>query len=96
MLDESDPTVEEIHGSIAGGCGLPDSPELEREMSDAFGWDQQPTDEELEAEFAREVAAGRARWAPLPELKPVTTCVRQLDPAIWGDTAVAESEVARA
>ncbi len=29
--------------------GLPDDPELEREMSEAFKWDVPPTDAELEA-----------------------------------------------
>lgn len=33
-------------------AGLPDSPDLEREMAEAFGWDVPPTDEQAEADYA--------------------------------------------
>ena len=33
-------------------AALPDSPDLEREMAEAFGWDVPPTEEELEEQYA--------------------------------------------
>jgi hypothetical protein len=45
----------EVTPDGCGGTGLPDSPELEREMAEAFSWaerDRQPTPEEEDAHYA--------------------------------------------
>lgn len=46
--------IEDLNMTDAGirPAGLPDSPDLEREMSEAFGYDVPPTDEQMEDDYA--------------------------------------------
>lgn len=48
---------------------LPDSPDLEREMAEAFGWDADPTDEQMEADYAARQCDESDLLARYPDLQ---------------------------
>jgi len=66
--------------------GVPD--DAAAEMAQHFGYDQQPTDDELitmHADWQRREAirVSFANLEPLPELHPIRRAVAKLNPALW-------------